>query len=1140
MIPQHLIVKKTLIFLCLVAIVESAFAQTSTSITPSQVRRQFLSPPPAASPWVFWYWLNGAVSKQGITADLEAMKQVGIGGAYLMPIKDTVSPPLITPSSRQLSPQWYAMLNHTMREAKRLNLKIGMHVSDGFALAGGPWITPALSMQKLVWARTTIQGGSQFNDTLPTPEMQEGYYKDIAVYAYPSPEGSGNSTRTIKPIITSSKPDTMLSLLVDPLNKKTFGCDDQCWIQYEFKLPFTCRSIIIRSRNNYQVNRLKIEVSNDGKSFRSATRLEAPRHGWQDWDANYTHAIPAVTAKYFRFIYDKEGSEPGAEDLDAAKWKPSFKLTGIELSSEAIINQYEGKNGEVWRIGKQTMEQQAPADLCVPIKNIINLTSKLNKNGQLVWEVPPGNWTLLRIGHTSTGHKNDTGGGGKGLECDKFNPEAITLQFNNWFGAFYKQVDPALIHQVLKVFHVDSWECGSQNWSPVFQSEFKKRRGYDILQYLPIVAGLPVESADFSERFLHDIRKTIAELVADNFYVTLARLAHKKGCTFTAESVAPTMLSDGMLHYKNVDIPMGEFWLRSPTHDKPNDMLDAISGAHVYGKNIIQAEAFTELRMQWDEHPGMLKTLLDRNYALGINKVVYHVFMHNPWMDRKPGVTLDAIGLYFQRDQTWWKQGKAWVDYAKRCQALLQLGKPVTDIAVFTGEELPRRAVLPDRLVNVMPAMFDDNLLKLERERMFNKGQPIIQSPPGVTHSANMTEPADWADALNGYAYDSFNPDALIRLAKVQKGRIVLPGGAKYSMLVLPGNTAMSPNAELMGGDVSIHLKKLIEEGATIYSRQLPEKSMGVANVAINNKLVKNLADSLSQSKLGNGRIIQGAVTPAILHRFGIEKDFIANDVAGNSAEGIAWCHRADKGLDIYFVSNQDSVAKTLNLSLRVTERLPELYDAVSGNIRSADNWHYKNGRTLLPIELEPNGSVFIVLQQADKNQSFAKAIGSSQQTQTLPGNWTVDFAPASGGPLKPVVFNELIDWSKHSDSAIRYHSGTAAYAKTFTWNSSITGKKILLNIGKVGNLAEVFVNGINCGIAWTPPFSVDITKAIKQGENKLRIDVVNTLANRLIGDHRLPAYKRITNTLSPDRLEGKPLLPAGLFGPVTIQANLK
>ena len=337
------------------------------------------------------------------------------------------------------------------------------------------------------------------------------------------------STRTIMPKITSSKPDTAAFLLTNPENKRGFGCDEQCWVQYSFDQPFTCRSITIRSRNNYQSNRLIIETSDDGQNFRSVGRLEPPRHGWQDWDSDYTHSIPATTAKHFRFVFDKEGSEPGAEDLDAAKWRPSLRITGIELSGEARIHQYEGKSAQVWRISSFTHHEQAPDSLCVPLKNMIELTGKMDADGRINWTAPPGNWTILRIGHTSTGHRNETAGGGKGLECDKFSAAAVTLQFDQWFGEIARRMGSGLSKDVLSMLHVDSWECGSQNWSSGFREEFRKRRGYDLMSYLPVMTGLTVENAQTSERFLLDVRETIAELVNDVFYKTLSALAKKTG-----------------------------------------------------------------------------------------------------------------------------------------------------------------------------------------------------------------------------------------------------------------------------------------------------------------------------------------------------------------------------------------------------------------------------------------------------------------------------------------------------------------------------------------------------------------------------------------------------------------------------------
>ncbi|MBJ6110416.1 DNA-binding protein [Hymenobacter sp. BT523] len=1132
----------------------------------------FKNPPEAARPWVFWYWMNGAVTPAGITADLEAMKEAGIGGAYLMPIKDVENPPAISPPARQLSPQWWAMVKHSMQEADRLGLKLAMHVSDGFALAGGPWITPELSMQHVVSAQTQVTGGKKLSLTLPQPPRVQGYYRDVAVYAFPTPIGSGVSTATIKPTITSSLTGENLEPLATAGNKKGFKTSETGWIQYAFDQPFTCRSIRIRSNGyNYQANRLRVEVSDDGRTFRELTRLQPPRSGWQDSSA-VTHALPATTARFFRFLYDPVGSEPGAEDLDAAKWKQSLKVSEIQLSGEARIHQFEGKNGDVWRVSQRTTPAQLPDAQCVPLGKVFNLTDKFDANGRLTWTAPPGRWTILRMGHTSTGQINTTGGGGRGLECDKFNPAAVSLQFDKWFGEAVRQGGPELAARVLKVFHVDSWECGSQNWSANFPSEFKQRRGYDLLPWLPVMAGVPLGSADQSERVLFDVRQTIAELVNDKFYVTLKELAHAKGCTFSAEAIAPTMVSDGLLHYQHADAPMGEFWLRSPTHDKPNDMLDAVSGAHIYGKKIVQAEAFTELKLAWDEHPGMLKALQDRNYALGVNRLVYHVFVHNPWLDRKPGMTLSSIGLFFQRDQTWWKPGRAWVDYARRCQALLQLGRPVVDVAVFTGEETPRRAILPNRLVNDLPGILGPQAVAAEQKRLANAGLPMREQPEKVSASANMETADMLVDPLHGYQYDSFNKDALLRLAKVENGRIVLPGGASYGLLVVPGALKMSPDSSAMSPEVAKKLKELVQAGATMLLNRQPNHSPELRGFPNADKEVQRIGEELSSiSESVESSATQAASTASIpvlpghykqatytdngatirvLHGpykadsflpIGLERDVTASTAGGQRARGIAWTHRTDSQFDIYFISNQLDSARTIDLSLRVAGRKPELWDAVTGETRPASAWKTENGRTLLPLNLDRNGSIFVVFREPSTQTGTHAGVNwtETRPVQTLNGAWQVRFDPTMGGPAQPVAFAQLTDWSKHPNAAISHYSGTAEYSQTFKWKPAKgTQQRVWLELGQLANIAEVQLNGKPCGIAWTAPYRLDITDAIRKGDNELRILVTNTWANRLIGDQSIPPEKRLTQTTAASPAANKPLLPAGMMGPVRLSTS--
>jgi hypothetical protein len=1084
------------------------------------IEQRFLHPPASAKPWVFWYWMHGAVSKEGITADLEAMKEVGIGGAYLMPIQDTLSSIPFSPTIRQLTPEWWAMVKFAMQEAKRLDLKLAMHVSDGFALAGGPWIAPELSMQKLVWTKTYATAADK-KIKLPQPEAYNNYYKDVAVFAYPV---NVSRDKKIIPVVTTSNGSSAQFLSIeDNNNKQSFKTDSACWIQYQYQQPFTCRSVRIHvGGNSYEAQRLIVQASDDGINFKTITQLQPPRHGWQDTDEDVTNAIPATTAKYFRFIYNKEGSEPGAEDLDAAKWKPSLKVMGIYLSGEAVINQYESKNGSIWRVSANTTNEQVPANDAVPLKNIINLSSKMDADGNLNWTAPAGQWMIVRIGHTSTGHTNATGGGGIGLECDKFNAAAIKLQFDNWFAKAFSNTDPKLAKEVLKVFHVDSWEAGSQNWSSTFENEFSKRRGYNLHPYLLTMAGIPINDAATSENILHDVRQTIAELVNDVFYATLKKLAHEKGCQFSAESVAPTMMSDGLLHYKNVDLPMGEFWLNSPTHDKPNDMLDAISGAHIYGKDIIGAESFTSVRMNWAEHPGNLKAVGDRNFALGINKIVLHVFTHNPWMDRKPGMTLDGVGLYFQRDQTWFKQSKAWIDYLTRCSALLQLGKPVVDIGVFTGEEVPRRSILPDRLVNVLPGIFGKEKVDAEKKRLANIGQPMRQIPDGVSHSANMADPENWVDPLNGYAYDSFNPDALMMM-KVKDGRIVLPGGASYKILVIPSNMKMNP-ANRMNNLSARKIIALVGDGATVLIDSVYKDIFGANDCDLNFKNV----NGMMESHWGSGKFILLPYIDSSFERLGLKKDV---EIVDND-HSIAWTHRKVANDDVYFVSNQKNTQQTIDLSFPIIGKIPEVWDPVD----SSSKWKYegtKKGRTNISLDLERNQSLFIVFRKPFLNRQIIRTAHGVMGIRL--GTWTVQFDKNYGGKLTPINFNELKSWTTYSDSSIKYYSGTATYSNTFNVDNkkNITGAYILLD--SIYNIATVKINGIVCGTLWTPPYKLDILKALKIGENKIEIEVTNTWHNRLIGDNLLSPEKEVTWTTAPFRLKDKPLLPAGIIGDVKI-----
>ncbi len=1064
----------------------SATAVLSLNVSAqSALEQRFSAPPAEADPWCFWYWMYGAVTEEGIKADLEAMKNVGLGGTYLMPIKSVETAPQYEGKAPQLSPEWWRLVGRSMEIADSLGLKLGMHICDGFALAGGPWISPAESMQKVVTADTIVKGGVIENLVLPVPENYDGYYEDISVLAMPVKGRKIAERPKVTAWDATSSVPAGKSVSID--EKGVIRASYPCYIQYEYSEPVKVSNVeIILAGNNYEAHRLKVLASNDGKNFQEIKQLQPARQGWQNTDAQSTHAIPPTTAKYFRFYWTPEGSEPGSEDMDAAKWKPNLKIKDIVLSGEPKLNQWEGKAGLVWRVAPATTDIEIPAELCVRKEEIIDLTSQL-RNGALSASLPEGEWRIMRVGHTATGHTNATGGAGKGLEADKFSRAAVAKQFDNWFGRVFEEVNPEVAKKVLKYMHVDSWECGSQNWSDNFAAEFKRRRGYDLMPYLPLFAGVPVDDVATSEKVLRDVRTTAAELVVDVFYDVLAQKAKDYDCYFSAECVSPTMVSDGMLHYQAVDFPMGEFWLRSPTHDKPNDMIDAIHGGHVYGKNIIQAEGFTEVRGTWDETPAMLKALLDRNYALGINRMFYHVNTHNPYLDKKPGMTLDGIGLFFQRDNTWFADGgRGLSDYMRRTQALLQYGTPVVDIAVFTGEEIPRRAVLPDRLVPSLPGIFGSERVESERKRLANVGQPLRVMPVGVTHSANMADPEKWINPMRGYNYDSMNKDALLRLAKAENGRITLPGGASYRVLVLPMAHPLMPDTTL-SPEVRTKVAELVKAGVVV--PQLPY-----------------VDDDFSA--------------------YGLERDVVV-------PENIAWNHRRHDGdnVDLYFISNQEENPREFTASFRVTGRVPELWNPMTGTINRNLDWESKDGRTEVKMKLDNAESAFIVFSEPTSATSGKAPEMKSVTTPLAASKWKVNFNTTD----RDMEVAELFDWTSSADEDVKYYSGTATYSTTFKAPKISKGSRVLLNLDGVHDVATVKVNGKECGIVWTAPYTVDITDAVKKGKNELIIDVTNTWANALLGaDEGKAPFDGIWTNGKYRRAE-KTLIPAGLTGPLSL-----
>ncbi|MDN5554423.1 glycosyl hydrolase [Prevotella sp.] len=1022
-------------------------------------------------PWTFWYWMYGAVSKAGIHEDLKGMKDIGLGGCYLMPIRGVADKPEFNGDATQLSPKFWQMVDYSFSQADSLGLDMGIHICDGFALAGAPCISPAESMQKVVWSDTVIsvKPSSPDNIKLVRPEAYMDYYEDIAAFALPVKY----DTTKVKPIVLSHSDD----LVVNP--NGSFNASKSCWIEYNLGRKVTLRSIdIIPSGNNIQCQRVKVMVSDDGNEFKLASQLQPARQGWQSTGYGFTYAISPVSAKFVRLEWSPDGTEPGSEDLDAAKWKPNFKLKSVNFGLSPVISQWRGKAGFTWLVAPETTKDEVPDGDCIKKSDIIRL--KLN-NGRVVGKLPNGTWRILRMGHTSTRQMNATAGGGKGLEVDKFSSSAVNKLLDNWYSLFLSRSHSS----VVKYLHVDSWECGTQNWGYQFAKEFKSRRGYNLIDWLPVMAGIPLESAAQSERVLRDIRSTQNDLVNEIFFKTVEKYAHQHGRKISHESIAPTFVADGLEHYKYSDVPMGEFWLNSPTHDKPSDMLDAISGAHIYGKPIVQAEGFTEVRGVWNETPAMIKPLLDHNFALGMNKLFFHVNTHNPWTDKKPGMTLDGIGLFFQRDNTWYHESGALVDYINRCQKMLQSGTPVVDIAVFTGEEMPSRSFTPDRLVNILPGLFGNERVESERRRLENKNQPFEESPVGVVHASGIMNLNDWINPLHGYHYDSMNSDALLN-AKIVDGRIVMPGGISYGILVMPGKTKMTPSFSGYSKVIADRIKKLRKSGVTV---------------------------------------IDVPYTDDTFKSAGIPRDIVVPN-------GIAFNHVKTKtGDDIYFLSNQFARIMTFKAIMRQADiKGCMLYDAQKDIYFSPSSCSMDNGFANVEITLPSHGSVFVIFPHHVLSTTLSK-LPVYDKVVNVSGDWQVTF-DATGINVKTNLPN---DWSISDNAKIRYYSGSAEYS-THLRCDILKGQNATLSLGKVCDIAHVFVNDVDCGVAWTSPYEVDVTKALRKGDNFIKIIVTNTWANALRGnDIGNPPFSGIW-TNAPYRMKDDKLLNAGLIGPVELK----
>ena len=997
-------------------------ALASPSAPATELEREFAHPPASARPWVNWFWMDGNISREGITADLEAMQRVGIGGALLMDVTQDIPPGPV----RFNQPQWHEMFKHASAEARRLGLELSLNNAPGWSGSGGPWITPELAMQKVVWSQTFLAGPSHFEGALNPLQVERDYLQPIATVAFPTlaNEGSGGSAR----------------------------------------------------------------ASGSAAPFR----------------------IPLHQAK-----------------------------TGMSRA---------GSRSEPF--------SPAPSGAVIARSNIVELTSRTDAQGRLVWDVPAGRWTVLRFGATATGTENHpVPPEGRGLECDKLSRKAIEAHFEAFLAPLIRETGGRSAAG-FSGLHIDSWEVGFQNWTPRFREEFLKRRGYDLLKYLPTYSGRVVDSLEISERFLWDVRRTIADLEAENYAGGLAELAHAHNLQLSIEAYANGPF-DNLLYAARADLPMGEFWAELDDFSRFNACKSMASAAHVYGKPIIPAEAFTSYpaTAKSQNHPWSLKALGDAAFCEGINRLVIHRFAHQPWLDRPPGMTMGHFGVHYERTQTWWEQSGPWHEYLARCQFLLQRGRPAADICYLTDEGAFAEPPTRERLEPPLP---------------------------------------------EGYDYDVATPEAVLNRMRVEKGRLVLPDGVSYAVLVLPQTRRMTPG-------LLQRVQELVAAGALVVGPP-PTNSPSLVQYPGCDQEVQTIAASLwraGTNQVGPARAaIQNRSLADVLEKLG--PDF--QQLTRTTGFPLRWIHRSFDEGEVYFVANSNAQPVTADCAFRVTGKWPEIWHPDTGRIEKAVMWQALETR--LALKLDPGGSCFVVFREpassfdpvikfsrggrpetnavlslaADgKLQLLAAEAGTYEATTRsgwngkvevprLPrppevsGPWEVRFPPNLGAPAQTLL-PQLISWSRHSDPGIKYFSGQATYRKVLKLGPDLLSphRRLYLDLGKVQVIAQVRVNGHDLGVLWKPPFTVELTGSARVGDNELEIKVTNLWPNRLIGDEQLPddcqwgprdpAQGAPLAAWPGWLLEGKrsptgriafstwkhwfrdsPLLESGLLGPVTLR----
>lgn len=1084
---------------------------------------QFKDPPNAARPRVWWHWMNGNVTKNGIRKDMEWMSRIGIGGLQNFDAALN-TPQVVEKRLSYMTPEWKDAFRYAASTADRLGLELAIAASPGWSETGGPWVKPEDGIKKVVWSETSVRGGRPLSLLLKQPPIATGPYQDMARASKLATGGAAALPQLYRDIAVYAVPDAMPGAMPTPhitaegvpldaralmdgafgktIDAKRTEPGGEAILVFSYPRPQTIRSATfaleaIGRSPIWPIDVLPVlEVETTDGTWRKVRDLPLVA------DAPSTVSFAAVTASKFRIriTYPKDVISP-AERLGAAAGvvtstyrpaeapSPTIRIAEARLSDRAVVNRFEVKAGFAIEREYFGLDADTPVvETGVSKDAIIDLTSLVGADGRLNWTPPKGAWRIVRMGWSLTGTQNHPATAeATGLEVDKLDRAAVDRYMQTYLAMFRDTLGPDLMgKRGLRAIVTDSIEVGAFNWTADMPAQFARLRGYDLHPWLPALTGIIIGSRADTDRFLYDFRRTIAELLSSEHYATVAAAARKAGLTLYGEALETgrPSLGDDMTMRSHADIPMAAMWTYRPSTGPASvllaDMKGAASVAHIYGQNLVAAESLTSGFNYWAHAPSDLKPVIDLEFVSGVNRPVIHTSVHQPTDDKKPGLSLLIFGQFFNRHETWAEMAKPWVDYIARSSLLLQQGRYAADVAYFYGEEAPLTG-----------------LFRL--------------APP--------------ADTPKRYGYDFLSVDALKSQIEVRDGQVIARGGTTYRAIYLGGSSQRMTVATLA------RLKALAVAGATIIGKP-PASSPALSDEPAEfRRLRTELWAGSGTTRLGQGRIIDSSDIEASLAEIGVAPDV---EISGAPSAEILFLHRAVDNSHIYFLTNRRAEAEALDVRFRVTGKRAEIWRADSGSSERV-GYRQDGEHTVVHLNMAPNDAYFVVFREPADATATAIPERSWVPLGTALNNWSVDLQPATGVAGKSIRLDGLRSLTEQADPDVRYFSGIATYKSSFTLPASHkAGTPLHLELGKVGDLAEVTVNDKRVGTVWKYPYIVDVSGVARRGTNRVEVRVANLWKNRLIGDAQPGAVKTTFTTL-PTYQPAAPLRPSGLIGPVRL-----